>query len=92
MTSWETFGGIFRDILIVYYFGNPVLFYSTVIIAFVVLMLSKGLSLQQSVVFSLPLVAVFATNGAFGSNTWVTAVILLVVAVIYAYAILDLFT
>lgn len=92
MTSWEYFGGLLRDILITYYFGNQTLFYSSIVVVFMIALLMAGLEFRQTILFTLPLVAVLGLNGAFGVNTWVVSLFLLAVAFVYAYIIMDLFT
>lgn len=91
MTSWETLG-VLRDIFIQYYFGSPVMFYTSIIIIFILALSLAGLELKLAIVFSLPLVAAFALNGIFGEYTWVNNIFLLLIAFIYGFALMELIT
>lgn len=91
MTDWSALN-VIRDVLINYYFGDVVLYYSSIVLFFLLVLIVAGLDARMAVIFSLPLVAAFSLAGVFGSTTWVMPVILTIIAIIYAYAIIDLFT
>jgi len=91
MTSWDALTPI-RDILINYYFGSPVAYYTSIIFLVFILLIIAGLEMRMAVVLSLPLVATFAVYGVFGDLTWVANIMLLLIGIIYAYAIIELFT
>lgn len=91
MTSWESLG-IFRDILINYYFGSVTIYYGSIVVFFILALMIAGLELRLALLFSLPLVMAFTIDGVWGSVTYVKQVALLLVAIIYAYAIMELMT
>ena len=91
MTDWASLN-VFRDILINYYFGDPVMYYSSICLFFLIALTVAGLDVRISIVFMLPLVGAFSIAGLFGGNTFVLPIILTLMAVIYAYTIIDLFT
>lgn len=91
MTSWELLG-VFRDVLIQYYFGSPIMFYAGLVILFIMALSLSGVDIRLAIIFSLPLVATFTINGVWGAYTWVTNLVLMFVALIYAYALIELFT
>lgn len=91
MTSWDALEPL-RDILINYYFGSPVAYYSSIVFFVFILLVLAGLEMRMAVVMTLPLLATFAVYGIFGSFTWVANIMLLIIGFIYAYAIIELFT
>lgn len=91
MTAWSALD-VFTQVLIVYYFGNAVNFYAGVTLFFVIGLAISGIELRMAILFALPLIGAFALYGAFGAHTWVSAVVLVIVAIIYGYAVIDLFT
>jgi hypothetical protein len=91
MTGWEALTPL-RDILITYYFGSPVAYYTSIVFFVFLALIVAGLEIRMAVVLSLPLVATFAIYGVFGAYTWVANVMLLLVGIVYAYAIIELFT
>lgn len=91
MTDWSALTPL-RDILIVYYFGSPVAYYTSIVFAIFIALIVAGLEMRMAVVLSLPMVATFAVYGIFGSFTWVANVMLLLIGIVYAYAIIELFT
>lgn len=91
MSGWELLVPL-RDILIQYYFGSDVLFYSTVIIGLLILFTVAGLDIRFSMALMLPLVAAFVLDGVFMQFGWILNFALLLVAVVYAYAIIKIFT
>jgi hypothetical protein len=91
MTSWEVFNTI-RDILIQYYFGDALTFYAGISVLFFLGLVLAGLDFRLALVFSLPLIGAFGLGAVWAGHTWITALLLIVVSIIYAYALIDLFT
>lgn len=91
MTDWSALLPL-QNILINYYFGSPIAYYSSIIFLVFIGLVVAGLEARLAVVFSLPLVATYALYGIFGTFTWVANVMLLLVGIIYAYAIIELYT
>lgn len=91
MTSWASLS-IFQDILVSFYFGSLFAYYAGIGLFFVVALSMAGIDFRLALVFSLPLIGAFTLYGAFGAHTWLGAILLLLVAIFYAYAIIDIFT
>ena len=91
MTDWSALE-IFRDILINYYFGSPITFYSSLIAFFILALLLAGLDVKLAIVFSFPLIAAFTLYGVFGAYTWIGNGFLVIIGIIYAYILIQLFT
>lgn len=91
MTDWSALV-IFRDILITYYFGSPVIFYVSLVAFFLLALVIAGLDMRMALIFSLPLVGAFAVYGVFGAYTWIGNAFLLVIGILYAYILIELFT
>lgn len=91
MTSWDALN-VLKDTLISYYFGSPVAFYAALVVLFILALSIAGLDIKLAIIFSLPLVAAFTINGLWGSYTWANNLFLLVVALIYGFVLLELFT
>lgn len=91
MTDWSNFNYL-REVLIVYYFGNPLVFYIATITLFLLLFVMAGIDFRQSIVYTLPLIAGFSIGGFFGEYGYIINIALLIVAIIYGYAIIKLMT
>lgn len=91
MTSWADLN-IIRDILTNYYFGSQEAMYGGILVLVILSLAVAGIEFKYSVVLALPLAGAFFLAGMFGSQTWVFPVILLFVAFLYTYAIIDIFT
>lgn len=91
MTTWESLG-VFRDILINYYFGSAPMYYGSIVVFFILALMIAGLEFRLSILFSLPLVMAFTIDGVWGNAGYVGNIALLLVAIIYAYAIMELMT
>lgn len=91
MTTWETLN-VFRDILIQYYFGNVAMFYIGIVVLFILALSLDGLEFRLVLVFSIPLIVGLAADGLLGTANGFKEVALLIVAIIYAFAIMELMT
>jgi hypothetical protein len=91
MTEWSNFNYL-KEVLIIYYFGNPLIFYLATIALFLLLFVMAGIDFRSSIVYTLPLVAAFSIGGFFGEYSYIINIALLVVSLIYGYAILKLMT
>lgn len=91
MTDWSNFSYL-KEVLVVYYFGNPLVFYIATITLFILLFVMAGIDFRQSIVYTLPLVAAFSMNGFFGEYSYIINIALLIVAIIYGYAVIKLMT
>ena len=91
MTAWSALT-VLQTILTNYYFGSAVAYDVAVIVGFLIAFMIAGLEFRYAAVLVLPLVGAFALQGVFGAYAWVGNVALLLVGIVYAYAVLDLFT
>jgi len=91
MTAWSNFNYL-KEVMVVYYFGNPLIFYLSIILLFMLLFVMAGIDFRTSIVFTLPLVAAFSINGFFGEYGYIINIALLVVSLIYGYAVIKLMT
>ena len=91
MTDWSALN-IIKDTLITFYFGSPVAFYSSIVVLFLLALIIAGLDLRMALVFSLPLIAAFSIFGIFGIYTWVFNLMLLIIGIIYAFILIQMFT
>lgn len=91
MTNWTDLV-ILKDNLITYYFGSPLVFYLGVAFLVLLILLMAGMDLRFALLFSLPIVAAMSLQGLFGAYNWIVSVILVLVAIVYAYALIKLFT
>lgn len=89
--DWSAFSEV-GQLLIQYYFGSPMVFYTSMILLFILFITAAGLDIRLSLVFSLPLIGAFAANGVFGVYGWITNLALIIIAIIYSYALLKIFT
>lgn len=90
--AWETGWQTLSDNLVGFYFGSTTFFFVALLLLFFILLIVSGVDFRYALLFSLPLVAGMSLGGAFGAVGWVYSVALLVVSIVYAYAILKIFT
>jgi hypothetical protein len=90
--GWEPGWTTLQDNLITYYFGSALMFGVGILLAFFIFLLITGIDVRYAILFSLPLGAGMLLGGAFGNAGWVYNVLLLVVSIVYAYAIMKIFT
>jgi len=91
VTEWSALLPL-QDILIVYYFGSPIAFYTSQIILLFIALIMAGLEIRLALIMSLPLVGTYLIYGLFGSYDWVANVLLLIIGIVYAYAVIELMT
>ena len=89
MTTWTLFGSL-QDILISFYFGSHVSFAISMLAVMLIAFLASGAGVKYTILFLIPLAAGLAIGGWFGVETWILHQILVVVGVIYYFAILKL--
>lgn len=91
MTSWNALGDL-QTILINYYFGSPFLYYMGLTILFFLSLIFAGVDERLALFFSFPLIAAFLLAGVLGGASWIVYVVMIAVGIIYAYAVIDIFT
>ena len=91
MTDWSFLLPI-QEILQQYYFGDQITYYAGVLMLFLIIFVSAGLDFRFALIFCLPLAGAFVLAGVFGGSTWILPAMLTLLAMVYAYAVIDLFT
>lgn len=90
MTEWILFN-IIRDNMVSEFFGNYVILALVLTLIFLIILIGSGIDFRFAIIFSLPILAGFASIGWFGSNGWVVNLALLMVGIIYGYTLIKLF-
>lgn len=75
---------------VTYLFGNYLIFALIISAFFLIVLLTLGMEFKYAFPLMLPVVALFSIAGWFGNTTWVLNAILLVVGLIYAFAIIKM--
>lgn len=94
MTNFEDFNLVIEN-LVTYFTGSYPILALLFIIVFVLVLTARGLDIRYSSLFALPLIGFFVAIGWFGgsaSGAWIVNVALLVVATVYAFAIVKIST
>jgi len=66
MTAWTALTPL-RDILVVYYFGSPVAYYTSLCLLLFLALIMAGLELRMALIFTVPALLTFSVYGLFGS-------------------------
>lgn len=90
MTNWNDLT-IVGDNLVSYFTGSYAVLAAFITLFFLLLLLARGLEFRYATLFVLPIVGGFSVIGWLGSS-WVVQVALLVIGLMYGFAVVRLTT
>lgn len=89
MVEWSSFGVVGSN-FVTYLFGSYLAFGIVISIIFLIVLMTAGLEFKYSIVLTLPLLGLFSLAGWLGNATWALNALLLVISLIYAFAMIKL--
>lgn len=90
MTEWTDFG-IVGDNIVTYLLGSYATLGVLLTVIFLIILMTVGLEFKYALPLSLPIIGLFSLAGWFGSANWILNATLMVVALVYAFAITKIF-
>lgn len=90
MTNWNDLS-LVGDNLVSYFTGSYAVLATFIIVLFLLLLLARGLEFRYATLFVLPLLGGFSIIGWLGSS-WPVQVALLLVGLVYGFAVVRLTT
>jgi len=89
MTDWTAFTVLGQNV-VAYLTGSYLGFGLALSALFFILFIASGIEVKYAFPLILPIMGAFSLAGWFGEFSWIINVVLLITAVIYAYAMYDL--
>jgi hypothetical protein len=91
MTDWTAFNMVFEN-SITYFFSDYTIFALVMSLLFLIIMVGVGMEFKHAMVFTLPIVGGFAAYGLLGNISWIVDIVLIIVGLIYAIALIKLYS